>query len=175
MAYEGFRPEITLLDAPFWDALRRHELVVQQCAACGRLRFVPAELCPACYSSAATWVPVSGRGRVYTYTVVHRAPTPVYQAEAPYALAYVELDEGPRMPARLVDVDPARGRGRSAGRGRVRRRCPRPHPLPLPAGRSPMRTPERQLAACQSMRAMRCDAGTACSAPCSSSSTATIP
>ena len=106
MAYEGFRPEITLLDAPFWDALRRHELVVQQCAACGRLRFVPSELCPACYSSAATWAPVSGRGRVYTYTVVHRAPTPVYQAEAPYALAYVELDEGPRMPARLVDVDP---------------------------------------------------------------------
>jgi uncharacterized protein len=106
MAYEGFRPEITLLDAPFWDALRRHELVVQQCAACGRPRFVPSELCPACYSSAATWAPVSGRGRVYTYTVVHRAPTPAYQAEAPYALAYVELDEGPRMPARLIDVDP---------------------------------------------------------------------
>ena len=50
---------------------------------------------------------MSGRGRLYTYTVVHRAPTPVYQAEAPYALAYIELDEGPRVPARLVDVDPA--------------------------------------------------------------------
>jgi uncharacterized OB-fold protein len=43
---------------------------------------------------------------VYTYTVVHRAPTPAYQADAPYALAYVELEEGPRMPARLVDVEP---------------------------------------------------------------------
>jgi hypothetical protein len=107
MAYEGFRPDITPLDAPFWDALRRHELVVQQCASCRRLRFVPTELCPACGSAAATWAPVSGRGRVYTFTVVHRAPTPAYQADAPYALAYVELDEGPRMPARLVDVDPA--------------------------------------------------------------------
>ena len=50
---------------------------------------------------------MSGRGTIATFTVVHRAPTPAYQAEAPYALAYVELDEGPRMPARLVDVDPA--------------------------------------------------------------------
>jgi len=107
MAYPGFRPDITALDAPFWDALRRHELWVQQCASCGRLRFVPTELCSNCYSAAATWTRVSGRGRVYTFTVVHRAPTPAYQADAPYALAYVELDEGPRMPARLVGVDPA--------------------------------------------------------------------
>ena len=107
MGYEGFRPEITPLHSPFWDALRRHELVVQECAACSRLRFVPTELCPYCYSPAAVWAPVAGRGRVYTFTVVHRAPTPAYQAEAPYAIAYIELDEGPRVPARLVDVDPA--------------------------------------------------------------------
>jgi len=105
-AYEGFRPDITPVHAPFWDALRRHELVVQQCAACGRMRFVPSELCPHCYSPDATWSPVSGRGRVYSYTVVHRAPTPAYQAEAPYALAYVELDEGPRLTANVVDAAP---------------------------------------------------------------------
>ena len=104
--YEGFRPAIGPLDAPFWEGLRRHELLVQECAACSRLRFVPTELCPHCASPAAMWTRVSGRGRVYTYTVVHRAPTPTYQAEAPYALAYVELDEGPRLPARLVDVEP---------------------------------------------------------------------
>ncbi len=107
MTYEGFRPDVTPLHAPFWEGLRRHELLVQECGACGRLRFVPSELCPACYSANVAWSRVSGRGRVYTYTVVHRAPTPAYQAEAPYALAYVELDEGPRMPARLVDLDPA--------------------------------------------------------------------
>ena len=106
MAYEGFRPEITELHAPFWEALRRHDFLVHQCAECSRLRFIPSELCPSCHSSAATWVPVSGRGTVYTFTVVHRAPTPVYQADAPYAIAYVELDEGPRVPARLVDVAP---------------------------------------------------------------------
>jgi uncharacterized OB-fold protein len=106
MAYEGFRPEITELHAPFWDALRRHELVVQQCAACGRLRFIPSELCPECHSPDAGWALVSGRGTVYTFSVVHRAPTPAYQADAPYVVAYVELDEGPRMPARLVDIAP---------------------------------------------------------------------
>jgi uncharacterized protein len=107
MAYGGFRPDIGALDEPFWEALRRHELVVQQCGSCGRLRFVPTELCPYCYSAARTWSTVSGRGRVYTFSVVHRAPTPAYQAEAPYAIACVELDEGPRLPARVIDVDPA--------------------------------------------------------------------
>jgi uncharacterized OB-fold protein len=81
-------------------------LVVQECAACSRLRFGPSELCPVCHSPEAVWTPVSGRGTVYTFSVVHRAPTPAYQADAPYAIAYVELEEGPRVPARLVDVAP---------------------------------------------------------------------
>ena len=55
MTYEGFRPDITPLDAPFWDALRRHELVVQRCDECGRLRFVPSERCRNCGSPSATW------------------------------------------------------------------------------------------------------------------------
>lgn len=106
MPYEGFRPDVTPLDAPFWEALRRHELVVQRCDECGQPRFVPSERCRHCGSASATWTPVSGDATVYTFTIVHRAPTPAYQADAPYAIAYVELAEGPRMPARLVDVDP---------------------------------------------------------------------
>ncbi len=98
MTYQGFHPDITPLHAPFWDALRRHELVVQECAACSRLRFIPSELCPFCHAHDVVWTPVSGRGTVYTYSVVHRAPTPAYQEDAPYAIAYVELEEGPRVP-----------------------------------------------------------------------------
>lgn len=105
MGYKGFRPDVTPLDAPFWDALRRHELVVQRCDDCGELRFAPSVRCRRCGSASATWVPMSGDATVYTYTIVHRAPTPAYQADAPYAIAYVELAEGPRMPTRLVDVD----------------------------------------------------------------------
>jgi uncharacterized OB-fold protein len=107
MAYEGFRPDITPLDAPFWDALRRHQLVVQQCDDCGALHFVPSERCHHCGSAAARWTGVSGDATVYTFSIVHRAPSAAYQADVPYAIAYVELAEGPRMPTRLVDVDPS--------------------------------------------------------------------
>jgi uncharacterized OB-fold protein len=101
-----FRPVITPLHAPFWEGVRNHVLLTQQCDGCGRRRFIPSEICPACYSLDATWSPVSGRGAVYTFTVVHRAPTPAYQALAPYVLAYVELAEGPRVSTTLVGVAP---------------------------------------------------------------------
>jgi len=106
MAYEKFRPEITPLHAPFWEYVRAHELRLQRCDDCGRYRFIPLELCPACHSVASTWSPVSGRGTVYTFTVVHRAPTPAYQADAPYVIAQVELEEGPRISSTLAGVDP---------------------------------------------------------------------
>ena len=53
-----------------------------------------------------TWTPIAGTGEMYTYTVVHRAPTPAYQADAPYVIAHVTLDEGPRMISTLVGCDP---------------------------------------------------------------------
>jgi uncharacterized OB-fold protein len=92
---------------PFWEALKAHELRVQKCEACGALRHIPKEICAHCGSRAASWAAVSGRGRIYTYTVIHRGPTPAYQADAPYVIAHVELDEGPRVISNLIDVAPA--------------------------------------------------------------------
>src|SRR3974390_979732 len=109
MTYDKFRPEVTPLHAPFWESVRSHELRLQRCADCGRYRFIPMELCPSCHSAAASWSAVSGRGTVYTYTVVHRAPTPAYQAEAPYVIAQVELEEGPRITSTLVGTAPEAG------------------------------------------------------------------
>jgi hypothetical protein len=106
MEYQGFRPEVPAWHAPFWEALRSHRLVLQRCDGCGTHRFVPGEMCAHCYSRRLTWTPVSGRGTVYTHTVVRRAPTPVYQSQAPYVLAEVELAEGPRMTSTLVGVEP---------------------------------------------------------------------
>lgn len=107
MSYDGFRPEIPPLHAPFWEALRSHRLDLQRCTDCGKFRFIPGEICPACHSTGYSWAEVSGRGRVYTYTIVHRAPTPAYQARVPYVIAHVELEEGPRLSTTLVGVDPA--------------------------------------------------------------------
>ncbi len=90
---------------PFWEALKEHKLTVQKCSSCSTLRFVPSEICARCGSQEATWAPVSGHGKVYTYTVIHRGPIPAYQADAPYIIAHVELDEGPRMISNLINCD----------------------------------------------------------------------
>jgi uncharacterized protein len=91
---------------PFWEGIAEGVLRVQRCSACGRHVFYPRAVCPYCASSELDWVDASGRGRIHSYTVVHRAP-PEYRDEVPYVVALVELDEGVRMMARLVDVEPA--------------------------------------------------------------------
>ncbi len=103
--YEKFLPEgIPDWHMPFWDSLRRHRVEVQRCDGCGRFRFIPKERCPGCLSPRSTWTEISGEGEVYTYTVVHRAPTAAYQAEVPYVIAHVTMREGFRMAANLAGV-----------------------------------------------------------------------
>ncbi|MGJ3507894.1 Zn-ribbon domain-containing OB-fold protein [Enemella sp. A6] len=85
----------------FWDETRRGRLAVQQCTGCRRLRHYPQPLCPECRSAEFTWFPVTGRGRVHTWTTTHRAFTEADRGRVPYTVAVVELDEGPRMVARI--------------------------------------------------------------------------
>jgi uncharacterized OB-fold protein len=105
MTYAGFLPEITPMHQPFWDSVRRHRAELQRCDRCGRFRFIPSERCQ-CGSKESTWTAIAGTGEVYTYTVVHRAPTPAYQALAPYGIVHVTLDEGPRMISTIVGCEP---------------------------------------------------------------------
>jgi uncharacterized OB-fold protein len=91
---------------PFWDAVTAGRLDIQRCLSCHRHVFYPRSLCPHCGAANLEWVTVSGRGTVYSFTVVHRAPAE-FQDEAPYVVALVELEEGVRMLTRLVDVEPA--------------------------------------------------------------------
>jgi uncharacterized OB-fold protein len=88
-------PKPSPTSRPFWEAARRHELSLQRCAGCGAFIYYPRELCPHCFSDRLSWERVSGRGKVYSYTVVRRASSRAF-AE-PYVLAIVELEEGPRM------------------------------------------------------------------------------
>jgi uncharacterized OB-fold protein len=106
-AYDKFLPEgIPDWQMPFWESLRRRQAEVQRCADCGRFRYVPKERCPACFSPQASWEAISGRGEVYTYSVVHRGPTPAYQADAPYVVAHVTMEEGFRMAGGLRGTAP---------------------------------------------------------------------
>lgn len=96
-------PEITPEMAPFFEAARRHELVVQRCSACGTLRFPARAACNGCMSREASWTPVAGRGRVFSVAVMHQANHPAFEAMLPYAVVVVELECGVRMISNLVD------------------------------------------------------------------------
>ena len=93
------------LSRPFWDAARRHELVMPRCKNCANLHFYPREQCPNCYSSDTEWVPVSGKGRVYSYTVIYQPAHRSFQPDTPYVYAMIQLDEGTRIPANLVECE----------------------------------------------------------------------
>lgn len=90
----------------FWEAAARHELYLQGCGACGRLRHPPRAVCPACLSSAVEWVRASGRGTVYSFTVTHQNHAPGFRQRLPYVLAIVELDEGIRLMTNVVGCAP---------------------------------------------------------------------
>ncbi len=102
------RPTITRDSRGFWDACRRRELTVQRCTDCGTFRHPPEPCCPRCRSFASAWVPVSGRGRVFSFTVVHRPFLPALEAHVPSVVVVVELDDaaGVRLVSNLVDTQP---------------------------------------------------------------------
>jgi hypothetical protein len=80
------------LTGDFWAAVARRELVRPVCADCGRSFFTPQIACPHCRSERWSYQRSSGRGRVYSATVVHKAPSPDF--EVPFRLGIVDLDEG---------------------------------------------------------------------------------
>ena len=91
-----------------WDFCARRELRFQRCAGCGRFRHPPRPGCPHCASTAAEWVASAGRGRVFTFTIVHHAAFPALAAELPYNVTAVVLDDAPgvRLVTNVVDVAP---------------------------------------------------------------------
>ena len=97
------RPDPSELTAEFWAAARRHELVRPRCHACGASFFTPQVACPACLSPSWSYARSSGRGTVYSATVVHRAP--LAGLETPYQVAIVDLEEGWSMLTNIVDAD----------------------------------------------------------------------
>jgi len=99
-------PAITPEMRPFFDAAKRHQLVVQRCTQCGTHRFPAREICSSCLSRAADWVPVSGAGEVFSYNVMHQIYHPGFADEVPYAVVVVKLQEGVKLNSNLVGVPP---------------------------------------------------------------------
>jgi uncharacterized OB-fold protein len=91
------------LTQQFYDYCRQHELRFQRCKQCGKWRHVPRAMCAACGSWEAEWARSSGRGKVFTWTVVRRPMHPAFKDDVPYAPVVVQLEEGVRLVSWLVD------------------------------------------------------------------------
>jgi uncharacterized OB-fold protein len=94
--------------APFWDACRRRELRLQRCGDCGAFRQPPSPGCPHCGSARGDWPLLSGRGTVFSFTIVHHAAVPPLAADVPYNVVVIELDDAPgaRLISNVLDVAP---------------------------------------------------------------------
>jgi uncharacterized protein len=104
-------PEITADKKPYWEAAKRHELLLMKCSNCGHFRQPlyagDSFMCPNCNTTRPPeWVKSAGRGKIITWTVIHRAFHPAFAGEVPYIVAIATLDEGVRMTANLRGVKP---------------------------------------------------------------------
>jgi len=107
MGYQKPLPKVNADTKPFWDACRNHELRFQKCTECGHVRWPPSILCPLCYSNKTEWIRASGKGTVFSFVVYHKAFHPGFEADLPYVVAIVELQEGPQFLTNIVGCDPS--------------------------------------------------------------------
>ena len=98
-----FLPTPSKISQPFWDSCKAGRMQLQCCAACGTYAFYPVYVCPECASRQLEWTPVSGRGRLHTYTV---APRATFDIEGPLIVALIELEEGAMMVSNVLTGTP---------------------------------------------------------------------
>ncbi|HVM08289.1 MAG TPA: Zn-ribbon domain-containing OB-fold protein [Acidimicrobiales bacterium] len=104
----AYPPNVTVENEEFWKAAADGRFLLKRCDAdgCGTVIWYPRSLCPECGSFDTSWFEASGKGTIYTYTIVHKGQGP-WAEHVPYVTAYVELEEGPRVMTNIVGVDPA--------------------------------------------------------------------
>jgi hypothetical protein len=83
---------------PFWAAAEQKRLLIKTCAHCNRAHWYPRIVCPLCGSDQTTWKDASGRGTIYSFSVIERA-------DPPYVIAWVQMEEGPIAITNIVDCD----------------------------------------------------------------------
>ncbi len=98
-----FIPQPSPVSKPYWEKASQEELWIQKCEDCSAHTFYPRVACPHCWGENLKWVKASGKGKIYTYTVVHRTDLDAFADKVPYIYAIVELEEGPRMSANIIN------------------------------------------------------------------------
>ena len=99
-------PTIDAASAPYWEAARRGQLLIAECAACGKVHHYPRPFCPFCWSEDVQPVQANGTGTLYTYSTVYVNDLAPFKERLPYVAAIVELAEGPRLMTTIEGADP---------------------------------------------------------------------
>lgn len=98
-------PEVTPESRPFWEGASEGSFKIQECNDCGFTYYYPRAQCPECWSENVVWKEAKGTGEIYTYSIAQDMNG--WSSEfLPLILAYVELEEGPRVMSNIVDADP---------------------------------------------------------------------
>ena len=99
-------PKLTELDtADFWHATKNKEFKYQQCANCQTIVWHPRAHCTGCVEGDLQWKTSKGQGTIYSFSVVRLSYHPFFRSKVPYAVAYVDLDEGPRFLTNVTGVE----------------------------------------------------------------------
>jgi uncharacterized protein len=98
MARKITAPVVTAESKAFFDAAREGRFMIPVCTACNKAHWYPRAICPFCASDNVEWREASGRGTIYTFSVMRRV-------KDPYVIAHVTLNEGPTMLTNIVDCD----------------------------------------------------------------------
>lgn len=99
------KPLVTSANEIFWNATAESRLVLQRCSSCDTVAWPTRRHCSQCWTETLVEFDASGRGKVYSFTVVRKGQND-YKEAAPFVVAYVELDEGPRVMTNIVDCAP---------------------------------------------------------------------
>ena len=108
---EYLSPNPTRDDVEFWTGAHRGELRIQRCTECGMHQHYARMLCSHCGAPDPEWITASGKGTVYSFTVIRQNGVPFFKERAPYVVATVDLDEdGARLLAAMPSVAPEAAR-----------------------------------------------------------------
>ena len=99
-------PERDQDSTKFWEGCKRRKLLIQRCQDCKSYQFYPRLLCRKCMSENVEWVESSGKGEVYTFTIIHFHPNPNFKKDVPYVVAIVQLEEGIRIMSNVIGIEP---------------------------------------------------------------------
>lgn len=107
MDHIRFYPRISNDTAKFWDGCRQHRLCFQKCSFCGNTLWPAAAFCPECGSPKLEQVELSGKGKIYSFTIFYRAFDPQFEPDLPYVVASIDLDDGPTIISNIIHYKPS--------------------------------------------------------------------